>query len=147
MTASLLIGLWGALCFTLGWVIRFRLYVVERDALQLDRRLLVSVSHLLEDAESALSSIEGVGAHRFVQQRLTDAFVRAKSCVTLAQPVVRKLLGVDQQIGRGAVQAIALPNGGAWLGPVQTAPHGHGCQCVICAARALDFPGADRHSL
>lgn len=130
--------------FVVGWVLRFRTMTAAKTVL--DRRLLVAISHLLEDAESALSSIEGTGVHRQVQQH----FTRAKAGVTMAQPMVRNLLGIEQPRwqAESVMQAVALPNGGAWIGPVNTAAsHGPGCACVICAARTLDFPGADRHSL
>lgn len=104
----LFLGGWAVLLvgFTVGWIGRWRAMAVD-GALRAgaDHQLLVSISHLLEDAEAGLSSIEGTGGHRGVEQ-----FTTVKSKVCLAQAMARNLLGVEQRFGRGAALDFPVPD-------------------------------------
>lgn len=88
-----LVGVFLVVGFLVGWLVRSPRSVRA----SYDRTLLVSVSHLLEDAESALNSLEGEGVHRANPL----LFARVKGKVALAQTMVRNLLGLEQRFGRG----------------------------------------------
>lgn len=92
--------IWGVVGFMVGLYLGRWVWRPGRSLVTpIDRGLLLSISHLLEDAEAGLSSIEGTGEHR---SGTLWRFVEVKSKVCLAQTVARNLLGVEQRIGRGA---------------------------------------------